>query len=34
MFPFGPIRLEYAWILDRREGEPRGRIVFGLGHAF
>jgi outer membrane protein insertion porin family len=34
MFPFGPLRLEYAWILDRRSGEPRGRLVFGLGHAF
>jgi outer membrane protein assembly complex protein YaeT len=34
MFPFGPIRLEYAWILDRQEGEPKGRLVFGLGHAF
>jgi outer membrane protein assembly factor BamA len=34
MFPFGPIRLEYGFILDRRETEPRGRFVFGLGHAF
>jgi len=34
MFPFGPIRLEYAFILNRRPGESAGRIVFGLGHAF
>jgi outer membrane protein assembly complex protein YaeT len=34
MFPFGPIRLEYAWVLDPREGESKGRFVFGLGHAF
>jgi outer membrane protein assembly factor BamA len=34
MFPFGPIRLEYGFILGRREGEPLGRFVFGLGHAF
>jgi outer membrane protein assembly factor BamA/autotransporter translocation and assembly factor TamB len=34
MFPFGPVRLEYAWILDRQPGEPSGRFVFGLGHAF
>jgi outer membrane protein assembly factor BamA len=34
VFPFGPVRVEYAWILARRPGEPRGRFVFGLGHAF
>ena len=34
VFPFGPIRVEYAWILGRKEGEPKGRFVFGLGHAF
>lgn len=34
MLPFGPIRLEYAWILNPLPGEPRGRLVFGLGHAF
>ncbi len=34
MFPFGPIRVEYAWVLDRQEGESKGRFVFGLGHAF
>ncbi|HET9316071.1 MAG TPA: outer membrane protein assembly factor, partial [Vicinamibacteria bacterium] len=34
IFPFGPIRIEYAWILGRRAGEPAGRFVFGLGHAF
>jgi outer membrane protein assembly factor BamA/autotransporter translocation and assembly factor TamB len=34
MFPFGPVRVEYAWVLDPREGESKGRFVFGLGHAF
>jgi outer membrane protein assembly complex protein YaeT len=34
MFPFGPLRIEYAWILDRQPGESAGRLVFGLGHAF
>jgi outer membrane protein assembly factor BamA len=34
MFPFGPVRIEYAWVLDRQEGESKGRFVFGLGHAF
>ncbi len=34
MFPFGPIRLEYAWVVKPKEGEPKGRFVFGLGHAF
>jgi outer membrane protein assembly factor BamA len=34
MFPFGPIRLEYAWVLKPRPGEAKGSFVFGLGHAF
>jgi outer membrane protein assembly factor BamA len=34
MFPFGPIRLEYAWVVKPKPGEARGRFVFGLGHAF
>jgi len=34
MFPFGPIRLEYAWVLNPKPGESKGRFVFGLGHAF
>jgi outer membrane protein assembly factor BamA len=34
MFPFGPIRLEYAWVVGPKEGEAKGRFVFGLGHAF
>ncbi|MFN8090769.1 MAG: BamA/TamA family outer membrane protein [Vicinamibacteria bacterium] len=40
MLPFGPIRVEYGFILDRRKNsdgtyvEPLGRFVFGLGHAF
>jgi outer membrane protein assembly complex protein YaeT len=40
MLPFGPIRIEYGFILDRKKNpdgtyaEPLGRFVFGLGHAF
>jgi len=34
MFPFGPIRLEYAWVLKPKPGESKSRFVFGLGHAF
>jgi outer membrane protein insertion porin family len=34
MFPFGPIRLEYAWVVNPKPGEPKGHFVFGLGHAF
>jgi outer membrane protein assembly complex protein YaeT len=34
MFPFGPIRVEYAWVLSPRPGETKSRLVFGLGHAF
>jgi outer membrane protein assembly factor BamA len=34
MFPFGPIRLEYAWVLNPEPGESKGSLVFGLGHAF
>jgi outer membrane protein assembly factor BamA len=34
MFPFGPVRLEYAWVVSPQPGEAKGRFVFGLGHAF
>jgi outer membrane protein insertion porin family len=34
MFPFGPVRLEYAWVVNPQPGESKGRFVFGLGHAF
>jgi outer membrane protein assembly factor BamA len=34
MFPFGPVRLEYAWVIGARPGEAKSRFVFGLGHAF
>ena len=34
MFPFGPIRLDWAWVLDPKEGEKRSRWQFALGHAF
>ena len=32
--PFAPIRLEYGWILDRREGEKSGDWEFTLGGSF
>jgi outer membrane protein insertion porin family len=34
LFPFGPIRVEYAWVIDPQLGETKSRLVFGLGHAF
>jgi outer membrane protein assembly factor BamA len=34
MFPFGPVRLDWAWVLDPRDGEQRSRWQFALGHAF
>jgi outer membrane protein assembly factor BamA len=34
MFPFGPIRVEYAWVVNPRPDESKSRFVFGLGHAF
>ncbi len=34
IFPFGPVRVEYAWVLSPRPGESKSRLVFGLGHAF
>jgi outer membrane protein insertion porin family len=34
MFPFGPVRLEWAHVLGRRAGETPSRFVFGIGHAF
>jgi outer membrane protein insertion porin family len=34
MFPFGPVRFDWARVLDPREGEKRDRLVFTLGHAF
>ena len=32
--PFGPIRIEYGYNLDRKPGESSGRIEFGAGSAF
>jgi outer membrane protein assembly complex protein YaeT len=32
--PFFLFRLDYGLILDRRTGEPRGRLFFGIGQAF
>jgi outer membrane protein assembly factor BamA len=34
MFPFGPVRLDWAHVIGRREGEKPSRLVFGIGHAF
>jgi len=32
--PMGPIRIEYGWLLDRREGEPSGNFEFSMSSAF
>ncbi len=32
--PFGPIRIEYGFNLDRREGEESGKVEFAFGSAF
>jgi len=32
--PFGPLRVDWARKLDRREGEARYRFHFAIGHAF
>jgi outer membrane protein insertion porin family len=32
--PIAPLRLEYGWILDRRQGERRGGWEFSLGGSF
>jgi outer membrane protein insertion porin family len=32
--PMGPIRLEYGWLLDRREGEEAGDFEFSMSTAF
>ncbi len=34
MLPFGPIRFDWAYILDPKPGETRSRFVFTIGHAF
>jgi outer membrane protein insertion porin family len=34
MFPFGPVRLDWAQVIDRKEGEKPSRFVFSIGHAF
>lgn len=34
MSPIGPFRLEWGWILDRREGEPKGDWSFIIGNFF
>ena len=32
--PMGPIRIEYGWILDRKEGEESGQFEFSMSSAF
>ncbi len=32
--PIGPIRVEYGWKLDRREGESAGELIFAIGTIF
>jgi outer membrane protein insertion porin family len=34
LLPFGPIRFDWAYVLDPEPGEKRYRFVFTLGHAF
>jgi outer membrane protein insertion porin family len=32
--PIGPIRLDWGYVLDRREGESRSEFHLTIGHAF
>jgi len=32
--PVGPVRMEYGWVLDRKEGEGRGEFYLSIGNAF
>ena len=32
--PVGPIRLDYAWVLGRKQGEPNGKFYISVGHVF
>jgi outer membrane protein insertion porin family len=34
LLPFGPVRLDWAYVLDPEPDETRYRFVFSLGHAF
>jgi outer membrane protein assembly factor BamA len=34
MFPFGPVRLDWGYVLDPREGEDLPRWHFSIGHVF
>ena len=34
MFPFGPVRLDWAHVISPRAGEKPSRVVFSIGHAF
>jgi outer membrane protein assembly factor BamA len=33
-FPFGLLRLDWARVLDRQEGEEASQLWFSFGHAF
>jgi outer membrane translocation and assembly module TamA len=32
--PIGPLRLDFAYPLDRRESDPEYKVYFGLGQTF
>ncbi len=32
--PVGPLRFDYGWKLDRRDGESAGEFIFSIGSAF
>ena len=34
MFPFGPVRVDWAHVLDPRAGERPSRVTLRIGHAF
>ena len=34
MSPIGPFRLEWGYILDRQEGEPKSDWAFMIGNFF
>ncbi len=34
VLPFGIIRFDYAWVLDRQPGEKASRFWFNFNHAF
>jgi outer membrane protein assembly factor BamA len=34
MFPFGPVRVDWAHVIKPREGEKKARVIFSIGHVF